>query len=135
MMESIVSYVFDDDDFMRKNLWLITKHESVMRGHFTTGYFQTWLAIFHYESFYLTGKRIHRRFARMFHRRVHIWSTTGTGMLLGPNCFLNAMKNLCVEKSSVEDLEFRFQEAANVCNNSQCCLFESLAYESLAKAL
>jgi hypothetical protein len=136
MMESIVSYVFDDLEFVTKNLWLLAKHESEMRGHFMTGFFQTWLAIFHYECFKLTRKRTHKRLARRSHQRVHHWSTTGTDMLLGPNLFLNAMRNICVKKSPLqENFEISFRDAAVMCNKSHCRLFEALAYERLAKVL
>jgi hypothetical protein len=135
MMESIVSYVFDDIEFVTKNLSFIAKHESEMRGHFITGFFQTWLAIFHYECFNLTGKLKHRRLARISHQRVRRWASTGTEMLLGPNHFLNAMETVCVKKSPMEEIELCFRDAATICNKSRYCLFEALAYERLAKYL
>jgi hypothetical protein len=135
MMESIVSYVFDDIELVRQNLMLITKFESEMRGHFITGFFQTWLAIFHYESFYMDEKRIHRRRARLSHARVDNWSTTVTEMLLGPASFLDAMESLCVTKSSIDNVIHRFQNAASICSVNKCRLFEALADERLSKAL
>jgi hypothetical protein len=135
MMESIVSYLFDDVAFVINKLWLLAKHEGEMRGHFMTGFFQTWLAIFHYESFLLTEKRIHKRLARLSHRRVQNWSTTGTEMLLGPTSLLDAMESLCVAKSSINNVIIAFQHAAIICHANQCRLFEGLAYERLTKAV
>jgi hypothetical protein len=134
-MEAIVSYLFDDVAFVINNLWILTKHEGEMRGHFITGFFQTWLAIFHYECFYLTEKRIHKRLARLSHRRVQNWSTTGTEMLLGPTSLLDAMESLCVAKSPINNVIVAFQHAASICNANRCRLFEGLAYERLTKAV
>jgi hypothetical protein len=135
MMESIVSYVFSDFEFVSENLWIITKYESEMRGHFMTGFFQTWLAIFHYECFYYNKKRIHKRLARLSHRRIRNWSTTGTAMLLGPNSLLDAMENLCVAQSPMNKLILCFQHAARLCSKNRCRIFEALACERLAKEL
>jgi hypothetical protein len=138
LMEAIVSYTFDDLEFTANNLPYINKHEKEMRGYFAMGFIQSWLSTFHYESYLTTGKRVHRRLARASHRRVHMWATTGTTMLLGPNRFLDAMASLCcptTEMTCDEDLIHIFQDAASICSASRCQLFEALSYERLAKAL
>jgi hypothetical protein len=135
IMESITNYLFDDTEFMRNNVSLITKYESEAQGHFSMGFVQTWLAIFHYESYLAIGKRLHRRLARRSHRKVHYWSKTGTEILYGPNCLLDAMAHLCVSKSSSNELIVHFEEAAKCCLISNCQLLEALAYERLAKVL
>jgi hypothetical protein len=133
--EVIVRYLFDVVAFVMNNLWLLTKHKGEMWGHFITGFFQTWLVIFHYESFYLTEKRIHKRLARLSHRRVQFWSTKGTEMLLGPASLLDAMESLCMAKSPTDFVIVAFQHAACTCNANRCQLFEGLAYGHLTKVL
>ena len=135
IMESIVNYVFDEIEYMRNNLSLITRYGNEAQGHFSMGFIQTWLAIFHYESYLITGKRMHRRLARTSHRKVSFWSKTGTEILSGPNCLLDAMAQLCTYKSSSEEVIFSFEEAAKACLISNCRLLEALAYERLAKVL
>jgi hypothetical protein len=134
-MESIVSFAFDDFEVMQSNLSSITKYEHEARGHLSMGFVQTWLAIFHYERYHITRKRIHRRFARTSHRKVHLWSKTGTEILYGPNLMLNAMAQLCMLNSSIEELTFSFEEAARGCHTSKCQLIEAIAYQRLAKEL
>ena len=135
MMESIVSYVFDDEEGVKRNLEFITKYGNEFQGYFTMGFGQTWISIFHYERFLLTGKCIHRKLGRKCHRRVKHWANTGTSMLCGPNRFLDAMERLCVLKAPCEDLIVSFQDAASACASSHSCLFEGLANERLAKVL
>jgi hypothetical protein len=135
IMESIANYIFHDKEFMPSELSLISKYGKEVQGHFSMGFIQTWLAIFHYEVYLTTGKRMHRRLARRSHQRVDSWSKTGTKMLLGPNCLLNAMAQLCMRSASSEKLVFGFEEAAKACHTSKCRLFEALAYERLAKVL
>jgi hypothetical protein len=95
------------------------------------GFIQTWMAIFHYESYLTTGKRMHRRLARRSHQKIFI----GPKMLIGPNCLLDAMAQLCLYKSSSDELVIDFEEAAKGCLISRCRIFEALAYERLAKVL
>jgi hypothetical protein len=135
LMESIVSYLFDDFTAMRENLSLITKYGNEAQGHFSMAFVQTWLALFHYECYLNTGKRIHRRFARASHQRVHMWSKPGTEILHGLNLMLNSMAELCMSKSSSDDLIFSIEKAANGCHSGKCLLFEALAYTRLAKVL
>jgi hypothetical protein len=135
MMESILYYVFDEVELMRNNLSVITRYRNETKGHFIMGFIQTWVAIFHYESYLNTGRYMHRRLARRSHRMVQYWSKTGTEMLFGPNCLLDAMEQLCMCKSSSEELITCFEEAAKGCIVSNSCLFEALAYERLAKLL
>jgi hypothetical protein len=94
IMESIVSYVYDDLDFIQTILDNLNKYQNELLGHFTMGFVQTWLPIFHYECFLKTGKRMHKRLGRISHQRVRQWATIGTSMLLGPCQFLNAMEKL-----------------------------------------
>jgi hypothetical protein len=135
MMESIVSYLFDDGDGVKKNLDFITKYGNEFQGYFTMGFGQTWLSIFHYEKFLTTGRRIHKRIGRKCHRRVKYWAKTGTSMLRGPNCLLDGMAMLCVSKASCENLIEHFQNAASACALSHSSMFEGLAFERLAKEL
>jgi hypothetical protein len=135
MMESIVSYVFDDEDGVRKNLEYITKYGNEFQGYFTMGFGQTWISLFHYERFLLTGKYVHRRHGRKCHRRVKQWADTGTTMLCGPSSLLDAMAMLCLRKVPCEDLIVSFQDAASACEMGHNRLFEGLAYERLAKVL
>jgi hypothetical protein len=135
MMESIVSYVFDDDAGVQRNLEFITKHGNEFQGYFTMGFGQTWLSLFHYERFLATGKRKHRRLGRKSHRRVKHWADTGTTMLCGPKGFLDAMAMLCVLKAPCDALIVSFQDAASACASSHSPLFEGLVYVRLAKVL
>ena len=135
MMESTINYLFGDIEYMRSNLSLITKYGNEAQGYFSMGFIQTWLALFQYECYHATGKRMHIRLARTSHRRVHFWSKTGTEMLHGPNCLLDAMAQLCMCKSSSDELIFSFEEAAKACHTGKSRLFEALAYERLAKVL
>jgi hypothetical protein len=135
VMESIVSYLYDNLDVTQTNLCLLKKYENELLGHFTMGFVQTWISTFHYECFLKTGKRRHKRLGRVSYQRVRHWATTGTTMLLGPYRFLDAMVNLCVYKTPVEQWIVIFQEAASSCAMSHCRLFEAFANERLAKAL
>jgi hypothetical protein len=133
--ESIANYLFGEIEFMASNLSSITKYGNEVQGHFSTGYIQTWIAIFHYESYLTTGKRMHRRLARRSHQKIHYWSKSGTEMLYGPSCLLDAMTQLCIYRASSDELVIGFEEAAKGCRISRCRLFEALAYERLAKVL
>jgi hypothetical protein len=135
MYESIISYVFDDFENIQNNLSFITICGKEAQGHFSTGFIQIWLAVFHYDSYLTTGKRMHRRLARISHRKVHFWSKTGTETLYGPNCLLNAIADLCIRKSSSKEIISSFEEAAKACHIGKIPLFEALAYERLSRVV
>jgi hypothetical protein len=116
---------------MRDNLSLVTRYGNEPQGHFSMGF----IPLFHYESYLTTKKRMHKRLARRSNRKVHHWSKTGTEMLIGPTCLLDAMAQLCRCKASNDELVIGFEEAAKGCRNSRCRLFEALAYERFAKIL
>jgi hypothetical protein len=132
IMESIVAYAFEDYEFVKNSLCYISKNEFEMKGYFSYGFFQTWLATFHYDFFWCTGIRKHRKLARKAHQNVRHWVATGTEMLKGPNSFFDAMESLC-SKRSLAELETAFQHAALVCAASRCRFFEAVAYERLGR--
>jgi hypothetical protein len=133
VMESIVSYLFDEEEFMLKNLWFLTNNQKEMQGHCATGFLKTWLSIFHYERFLVTGKRIHKRLGRLSHKKVQYWAATGTEMLHCLSLFLDSIAMRCVSKAPCETLVSTFLNTAKACSASRCRLFEALSYEYLAK--
>ena len=130
-----MSYIFDDNSFALRNLSYLTKNYNELQGFFARAFGIMWLSVFHYERCLVTKRRMHRRYGRIFHRKVHHWAITGTNMLHGSDRFLDAMANLCVLNSSPEDLVLSFQDAASACAAGQCRLLQALAYERLSKAL
>jgi hypothetical protein len=135
LTEAIINYIFDGDLYALNNLSYLTKNENELQGFFARAFGLMWLSLFHYERYLVTGKRVHKRFGRKFHRKVNYWATTGTHTLHGPNRLLDAMANLSVIKSSPDELILNFQDAANACAAGKCRLLEALAYERLAKVL
>jgi hypothetical protein len=136
LTEAIINYIFDGNLYALNNLSYLTRNEKELQGFFTKAFGLMWLSLFHYERYLVTGKRVHKRFGRKFHRKVNYWATSGTHTLHGPNRLLDAMAQLCKSKvSKTENLILCFQSAANDCAAGQCRLLEALAYERLAKVL
>jgi hypothetical protein len=108
LSEAIVSYAFDDLASKKDYICFVSKYENEVKGYFTMGFIQTWLSTFHYECFLMTGHRIHRRLGRRSHRMVQYWSKTGTEMLIGPNCLLDAMADVCLFKVPIQKLIEKF---------------------------
>jgi hypothetical protein len=129
----VLGFSYEDWDSVKINLPMIRKYRSDLDGHFTIGIILTFTAACHYEMYYMDRNSKHKRDGRRAHRKVKKWATTGTDMLVGPNCFLRAMEILCVERAPTDQVEIAFGEAASACAAQRCRLLEALSNERLAR--
>ena len=129
----LLGYIHEDWGIIESNLPFLRRNQDQMEGYFTMGCLLTWTAACHYEIFLSTGISKHVRYARRSHRTVNKWATTGTDMLLGPNCFLKAMEHLCVKRAPSEQIEVWFVKASNACAVGHYRAFEALSLERLAR--
>lgn len=131
--ELMLGYTFENWDVVRTTLPILRKHEKDAAGHFTIGYFCTWVALCHYDLYRAEGRRKHKREARRAHHQVKKWATTGTEILDGPHHLLNALESLCVNKAPLDQVEVMFATAMRACADGRCVYFEALANERLAR--
>ena len=111
----LLGFSYEDWESTEHNLAMARKYQSDLDGYFAIGMVLTFSAACHYEMYFMDGNSKHKRDGRRVHRKVMKWATTGTDMLIGPNCFLRAMEILCVERAPVEQVEIAFEEAASAC--------------------
>ena len=87
----MLGFVYEDWQVVKQNLPTVEKYKAEAEGYFTTGFMYTWIAACHYDIYYMDGIGKHKRQGRRTHRKVNMWATTGTDMLVGPNSFLRAI--------------------------------------------
>ena len=129
----VLGFSYEDWESTKVNLAMIRKYQSDLDGHFAIGMILTFVAACHYEMYFMNGNSKHKRDGRRVHRKVKKWATTGTAMLVGPNCFLRAMEVICVEQAPPDQVEIAFEEAASACAAQRCRLLEALSNERLAR--
>jgi hypothetical protein len=129
----VLGFSYEDWESTKNNLVGIRNLLSDKNGFFGMGIMLTFTAACHYEIYFMEGNKKHKRDGRRVHCKVTKWATTGTDMLIGPNCFLRAMEILCVEGAPADQVEIAFEKAADACAAQRCRLLEALANERLAR--
>jgi hypothetical protein len=128
-----LGFLYEDWEIVKQNLLVVDKYQSDIEGYFTIGIILTFAAACHYDIYHTQGISKHKREGRRAHRKVNKWASSGTDMLVGPNCFLRAMEGLCVEHATLDQVEIMFENAAFACAARRCRLFEALSNERLAR--